>query len=192
LKGQKKVILITSLLSASAILATATTATAPTPIKPIEQNQFTVVLEATRPPPVIYDNNMLLVREKPGISQVDPKPKVIVKSPQKVYSHSAKGLASWYCSYTQPICRAGYGPTAAVAAAGPKLRIAMGGGASATAPKPWEGKTVKVCGSEDCLNVKLVDWCQCHYKEPNEKIIDLYKIVFDTVGASKGLVTISW
>ena len=41
------------------------------------------------------------------------------------------------------------------------------------------------------MKVKLVDWCQCYWKQSHEKVIDLYWDVFNSIDASKG-VTISW
>lgn len=65
----------------------------------------------------------------------------------------------------------------AYAAAGPRLRAAICGSQSCTS---WRGRTVYVNG----IAVRLIDWCQCHWHESNEKIIDLYKSVFDQVGST--------
>jgi hypothetical protein len=70
----------------------------------------------------------------------------------------------------------------AYAAAGPKLRAAICGVQSCTS---WRGRIVYVDGQR----VKLVDWCQCHYHESSEKLIDLYYDVFRLTGSS---VTIRW
>ena len=77
-------------------------------------------------------------------------------------------------------CHNAYGDTAgfdAYAAAGPRLRAAIGGS--------WRGRIVSVDG----LRVKLVDWCQCYEGRANEKIIDLYFDVYRAVGSA---VTIRW
>ena len=77
-------------------------------------------------------------------------------------------------------CHNAYGDTAgfdAYAAAGPRLRAAIGG--------TWRGRVVSVDG----LRVKLVDWCQCYEGQSNEKVIDLYLDVYGAVG---GVVTIRW
>jgi hypothetical protein len=100
-------------------------------------------------------------------------------------SHVLRGPASWYCNSDAsrgPIsaCHAGYPDTSgfdAYAAAGPRLRAAIGSG--------WRGRVISVDG----LRVKLVDWCQCHKGQANEKLIDLYRDVYGVVGGS---VTIRW
>jgi hypothetical protein len=99
--------------------------------------------------------------------------------------HVLRGLASWYCNSNGsrgPIsaCYNAYPDTSgfdAYAAAGPRLRAAIGSG--------WRGKVISVDG----LRVKLVDWCQCHKGQANEKLIDLYRDVYGVVGGS---VTIRW
>lgn len=85
------------------------------------------------------------------------------------------GRASWYCLHGVSACVAGRGG-GLYAAAGPKLRVAMGGGAAVTAPQPWRGRSVTVCitGTTRCVRVRLIDWCQCSWKKPGEKVIDLY------------------
>ena len=122
------------------------------------------------------------------IVKATPKPKVqtvIVGT-----SHSVSGNASWYCKAGRSPCRVGYPDTSGsdyYAAAGPALRTAIGGRESSTA---YKGKVVRVCGNE-CINVKLVDWCQCYYKQPHEKVIDLYWDAWIDVN-SGGYVKISW
>jgi hypothetical protein len=98
--------------------------------------------------------------------------------------HALRGLASWYCNNNGsrgPISACHYqypdtGAFNAYAAAGPKLRAALGN---------WRGRIVTVNG----LRVKLVDWCQCYQGRSYEKLIDLYRDVYDVVGGS---VTIRW
>jgi hypothetical protein len=96
-----------------------------------------------------------------------------------------RGLASWYCNrdgsraQLSP-CHYRYPDTAgfdAYAAAGPRLRRALGGS--------WRGRVVSVDG----IRVKLVDWCQCYQGQRHEKVIDPYLDVFRRVG---GEVTIRW
>ncbi|HXG25920.1 MAG TPA: hypothetical protein VNL94_03590 [Candidatus Binatia bacterium] len=94
-------------------------------------------------------------------------------------SHSLRGDVSWYCRAGVSICTAGYpdgGGFDAYAAAGPKLRNALG---------DWRGRIVDVDG----IRVKLIDWCQCYKGEPNEKLLDLYYDVFERTGSP---VTIRW
>jgi hypothetical protein len=114
-----------------------------------------------------------------------PKPKARVYSTAGT-GHVLKGRASWYCNNDGsrgPIsaCHYQYPDTSgynAYAAAGPKLRAALG--------SHWRGKIVYVDG----LRVKLVDWCQCYGGQSGvEKIIDLYYDVYRRAG---GNVTIRW
>lgn len=97
-----------------------------------------------------------------------------------VLRHRISGSASYYCRAGSSPCTSGYPDDAgfdAYAAAGPRLRAAIG--------PSWRGKVVLVDG----IRVKLVDWCQCHQGEPNEKLLDLYYDVLARTGAS---VTIRW
>ena len=112
-----------------------------------------------------------------------PKPKVYSTAGT---SHVLKGRASWYCNNDGSraqisSCHYQYPDTGAYnayAAAGPKLRAALGAN--------WRGKVVLVDG----LRVKLVDWCQCHGGQSGvEKLIDLYYDVYARAGSS---VTIRW
>ena len=140
-----------------------------------------------------------VILEDPGVAPVPalarraqpaPVARVVVKRTQPARyaprtGHSISGLASWYCNSNAsrgPIssCMRGYPDTGgfnAYAAAGPRLRAAIGSG--------WRGRIVSVDG----LRVKLVDWCQCYQGRANEKLIDLYRDVYGAVG---GTVTIRW
>lgn len=184
----------------SFLIASSTSGYVSAPIQPVSREYFSEVsLPLVTPLPTILEGITNTVPSSRPKIKLAPSSKVVVtpksvtlSKPVKKYvstGHSAKGLASWYCSFNKPICRVGYGPGTRSAAAGPALRAAIGGSQSSPA---YRNKTVKVCGSTGCMNVKLVDWCQCYYKKSNEKLIDLYKIVFDAVGASKGTVTVSW
>jgi hypothetical protein len=112
-----------------------------------------------------------------------PKPALSFRST----GHSLRGKASWYCNNDGsrgPIsaCHYRYPDTGgfnAYAAAGPRLRAALGGG------DRWRNRVVSVNG----VRVKLVDWCQCYQGQSNEKLIDLYLDVFRRTG---GTVTIRW
>ena len=77
-------------------------------------------------------------------------------------SHSVRGTASWYCQAGVSACHADY-PGGMYAAAGPALRVGN-----------WRGRTVTVCGSGSCVNVKLIDWCACG----SGRVIDLYSDAF--------------
>lgn len=170
----------------------------PRPIKPLSEAQFRRIeppVESTEIP-IIIDVNGKLSKGKPQVTQLEAKPKSIEKATKKntitlTASGGIKGLASYYCGRGSP-CPRGFGPDFNGAAAGPVLRIAMGGAAAATAKQPWRGKKVTVCGSAGCARVTLVDWCQCYYRRPNEKLIDLFANVFYRIGASRGKVTVSW
>lgn len=103
-------------------------------------------------------------------------------------THVLRGAASWYCNQDGSraqlsVCHNRYPDTGgfnAYAAAGPKLRAALGGG------DRWRGRIVYVDG----VRVKLVDWCQClGGSSGREKLIDLYYDVFRRTGGS---VTIRW
>jgi hypothetical protein len=118
-------------------------------------------------------------RARPRVQE--PKPVVVeVEPPKPATSHVLSGAASWYCragvspcTYTHP----DGGGFDGYAAAGPKLRAAIGPG--------WRGTVVQVDG----VRVKLIDWCQCFKGEPQEKLLDLYYDVYSRTGGS---VTIRW
>lgn len=186
------------------------TATPPTVPQPIAEMEFKPVTLPVQPRPTLsWDIHAEIVDRiqappprptaRPAVPQPAPKAVVVVKkTPASGGGGVASsgngrlsGKASYYCSAKYPTCARGYPIGSYVAAAGPKLRIAMGGGAPTYAPDPWRGKTVKVCktGTSTCVNVKLVDWCQCYWRQPHEKIIDLYYAPFSVVG---GNVTITW
>ncbi|HJP90192.1 MAG TPA: hypothetical protein VJ850_14250 [Candidatus Limnocylindrales bacterium] len=94
--------------------------------------------------------------------------------------HSISGRASWYCDAGISACTTNHPDTSgfdAYAAAGPKLRAAIGSN--------WRGMVVTVDG----IRVKLIDWCQCYKGESNEKLLDLYHDVYLRTGSP---VTIRW
>jgi hypothetical protein len=94
--------------------------------------------------------------------------------------HSISGRASWYCDAGVSSCTVNHPDGSgfdAYAAAGPRLRAAIGSG--------WRGMVVTVDG----IRVKLIDWCQCYQGESNEKLLDLYHDVFLRTGSA---VTIRW
>jgi hypothetical protein len=105
---------------------------------------------------------------------------VPIATPGPATTHRISGAASWYCRAGASPCTSGYPDGSgfdAYAAAGPRLRAALGSG--------WRGRIVYVDG----VRVKLIDWCQCHAGESNEKLLDLYYDVYARVGGS---VTIRW
>jgi rare lipoprotein A (peptidoglycan hydrolase) len=90
-------------------------------------------------------------------------------------SHSVRGTASWYCQAGVSACASGY-PGGLYAAAGPALRVGS-----------WRGRTVTVCGSGNCVNVKLIDWCACG----SGRVIDLYSDAFSRLAPlSSGTVSV--
>jgi hypothetical protein len=120
-------------------------------------------------------------RQRPQPSVREPNRIVVnVPPPKPVRTHVLRGPASWYC-------RAGVSPCTntnpdlggfdAYAAAGPKLRAAIG--------PSWRGTIIYVDG----IRVRLIDWCQCYRGEPHEKLLDLYYDVYARTGTA---VTIRW
>ena len=109
------------------------------------------------------------------------QPRLPVSKPivQLRLTHAISGAASWYCRAGVSPCTNGYsdrGGVQAYAAAGPRLRRALG---------DWRGQIVYVDG----IRVQLVDWCQCYEGQSNEKLLDLYYDVFARTGSP---VTIRW
>lgn len=115
-------------------------------------------------------------RPQPSVRE----PNRIVVDVKPVTTHVIRGPASWYC-------RAGISPCTntnpdlggfdAYAAAGPKLRAAIG--------PSWRGSIIWVDG----IRVRLIDWCQCYQGERNEKLLDLYYDVYKRTGTN---VRIQW
>jgi hypothetical protein len=132
-------------------------------------------------------------RVRPSIP--DPKPIVRVipppepkPAPAREASNQASqpsgrsitGLASWYCRAGVSPCTFGHPDGSgfdAYAAAGPKLRAAIG--------PDWRGRVITVDG----IRVKLIDWCQCYRGQPHEKLLDLYYDVYKRTGTN---VRIRW
>lgn len=118
-------------------------------------------------------------RARPAVTVAKPIVQVIPK-PAPVTTHSITGLASWYCRAGVSPCTVGHSDGSgfnAYAAAGPKLRAAIG--------SDWRGKIILVDG----IRVKLIDWCQCYQGEPHEKLLDLYYDVYKRTGTN---VRIRW
>ena len=109
-----------------------------------------------------------------SLLKATPRPK-----PRANPSHSVGGTASWYCKAGVSACHNAY-PSGLYAAAGPALRVG-----------DWRGRTVTVCGSGSCVNVKLIDWCACG----SGRVIDLYSDAFSRLAPlSSGTlsVRVSW
>ncbi len=93
--------------------------------------------------------------------------------------NSVSGTASWYCLSGVSACHYQYSG-GMYAAAGPALRVGS-----------WRGRTVRVCSGGRCVNVKLIDWCQCY----GTRVIDLYSDAFRRLGSLNSgtiRVTVSW
>ena len=104
-----------------------------------------------------------------------PKPPANPANP----ANSVRGQASWYCKAGVSSCHHAYSG-GMYAAAGPALRVGS-----------WRGRTVTVCGSGSCVNVKLIDWCACG----GGRVIDLYSDAFSRLAPlSSGTlsVRVSW
>lgn len=89
------------------------------------------------------------------------------------------GTATYYCNRTHPElhasrCMARFpdvGGDQMLAAAGPELRVALGGNAGSSCPCPWRGRRVTVtAASGAAVTVTLADWCACG----GDHVIDLY------------------
>lgn len=116
--------------------------------------------------------------ERPQPSTRAARPIVVAVVPKT--THAISGAASWYCRAGVSPCTNDYpddGGVDAYAAAGPRLRAAMG--------SSWRGRIVYVDG----LRVQLIDWCQCYEGQSNEKLLDLYYDVFVRTGSG---VTVRW
>ena len=160
------------------------TGVVPPPIEPVPSTAFSPV--PTYPPatdlPAIVD---------PAVERPEPsRPIVVVPTPRLRVTvaalpipgaHGLVGKASYYCGNGSR-CTRGYPAGGYYAAAGPKLRVALCGSTACTS---YKGRTVFVDG----IPVRLIDYCQCYWRQPNEKLIDLYYAVFRRTGSS---VTITW
>jgi hypothetical protein len=93
--------------------------------------------------------------------------------------YAKSGTASWYCKAGTSACHYQYSG-GLYAAAGPALRVG-----------DWRGRTVTVCSGSRCVNVKLIDWCQCY----GSRVIDLYSDAFSRLAPlSEGTISVkvSW
>lgn len=160
------------------------------PITPIPTSEFKPIVilpDSNEKIAKIYDN-------LGNIPKIDDRPNVIVKNDPKIIKieenvvipgkrKSVKGKATWYCVAGRSSCHYKYPDRAGndfYAAAGSEIRKGN-----------WRGRNVKVCDSNNCITVKLVDWCGC----PGSRIIDLYGDAFEALGnLGQGVmrVTVSW
>ncbi len=134
-----------------------------------ELGELRDIVLATTPPP----------RARPSIDPAKPIV-VTVPPPAPRTTHAIRGNASYYCRAGSSPCTVDHPDRSGVqafAAAGPRLRAAMGSG--------WRDSIVYVDG----IRVKLIDWCQCYKGESNEKLLDLYYDVFSRTGSP---VVVRW
>lgn len=173
------------------------TASPPSPTKQIQPNWFRPVEltteKARKKAEKLYTVVDPVIREGfsfDSYNKVRPAPTLdsdrkFVTKPSNPSSKSRtngtiRGVASWYCSPSAPICHYQYPPGSMVAAACGKLRNAMG--------PNWRGKTVTVTRGKRSVNVKLVDWCG-----HGSRVIDLYYEPMRRLGGTGLLnVTVSW
>jgi hypothetical protein len=128
---------------------------------------------APRPNPQFDVGPRVIVVPTPTPRPVAPAP-AAARSGQRV-----SGSASWYCLPGTSACHYAYSG-GMYAAAGPALRVGA-----------WRGRVVTVCSGGSCVNVKLIDWCQCY----GSRVIDLYSDAFRRLAPlSQGTasVTVSW
>lgn len=149
------------------------------PIEPLPPEMFVLITPVPRVPPVIHDRHPGATA--PTRHAPEAEPGAIVVQPE--VRGQIAGLASWYCRPGRSVCPKGYAG-GMYAAAGPGLRAAICGAQDCTA---WRGMRVLVNGHA----VTLVDWCQCYWKQPHEKLIDLFWDAWVRTGA-KGGVRIRW
>lgn len=159
-------ILAAILLSASAA-AFMPSPSAPDPVfRPVPSPPRTAVAPRTTP---TVDSHGLQKAPEPSRPRVAvPEPRARVVAPPATpgpAGSKVSGTATWYCLQGVSPCH--YAKSAgAYAAAGSEVRRWLG-------PK-WRGQHVTVCQGDDCVRVKLIDWCACG----GRRIIDLYSDAF--------------
>lgn len=146
--------------------------TQPTTYAPVPYDQF-VRLTPTPSPSATPSATPTIAPTPIAVSKpehkVVPKPVIVRK-----VSRSIGGTATWYCLPSWPsVCMAKHrDPAGMYAAAGPALRVALGGTATRFCPCPWRNKLVKVTALGRSVWVRLADWCLC--TGPAHPSIDLY------------------
>ncbi|MEO5885993.1 MAG: RlpA-like double-psi beta-barrel domain-containing protein [Candidatus Limnocylindrales bacterium] len=111
---------------------------------------------------------------QPEAAAADADVKSVVKLPPTRLR--ARGDATWYCLSGVSACHRDFGG-GMYAAAGAELRVG-----------DWRGRTVTVCAGDDCIRVKLVDWCAC----PGDRVIDLYGDAFRRLSSLRtGILPVS-
>ena len=86
-------------------------------------------------------------------------------------AYPVTGIASFYAAPT------------GTAAAGPKLRRALG--------PHWRGAVIRVCVNGHCTRVRLTGWCQCYAGTRRERLVDISRGSFARLAPpSRGLVVV--
>lgn len=126
-----------------------------------------------RPQPAV-DQQVGVIVIPPPTPKPTPRPPATRQAAST--GNRVSGEASWFCQSGSSACTAGY-PGGMYAAAGPALRVGN-----------WRGRTVNVCAGGRCVNVKLIDWCQCY----GTRVIDLYSDAFRRLGPlGEGTITVT-
>lgn len=208
--GRVTLVLLIVALTAAFYMATLgpTEATLPAPSPtPYSSDLFSPVIVPARPsygiPPSMPPMPEAMVR--PVVMRPTTRPMTVAPTAIKVRpvrlraSAGVRGIATYYCNATH----AGLKPSRcmtvhpdtgsydAYAAAGPALRVALGGNAGSACPCPWRNRVVTVTSaSGDTVRVKLADWCACG----GGHVIDLYGDPFWALEAKGKVnpVTVSW
>lgn len=160
----RNLLVLIPIITMALIIATAPTTTVvrpPSVVTTVEPSRWTPVTTTPSWP-----------SPRPSISPrstLKPSPSPSMRPPSKptgsVYTRSWYGIASWYDD----------GP-GLYAAAGPALRVG-----------DWRGRRVRVCAGDDCVVVRLTDYCQCY----GTRLIDLSRDAFSSIGSlSRGLMKV--
>ena len=119
-----------------------------------------------------------VIPDRPTVAGPDARARAVSKAPPGRIR--ARGTATWYCVAGVSACHRSAG-SGMYAAAGPALRVGH-----------WRGRRVTVCqGDDDCVRVKLIDWCACE----DGRVVDLYGDAFRRLAPlSNGeiRVTVRW
>lgn len=158
--------------------------------QPASVSVTVVASPLAEPAPVVYEPLMSarpIPSLRPRLAQHVQAVRVVKAKPKATSmratssGHSVSVTATWYCKAGVSVCHYKYPDRAGVidmyAAAGSRLRIGN-----------WRGRVVRVCDSNSCITVKLVDWCGC----PG---IDLYWDAFHKLDPNNGgenSVRVSW
>lgn len=133
-------------------------------VAPPPPAHLSAVSEASEPAPT---------SEPPAASEPPPPP-----PPPPTPSQSISGTATWYC------CTLGYRGQAVVALPGP-----LGGQYN----PPPASRVVTVC-ADRCVQLPVVDYCECHWGTAEQRVADLSPEAWAAVSdapLSRGVITVS-